>query len=267
MEKESTNDIRLEYRNIYTSLDVAKREVWRRWNDKELRKKVEDFLGGDIPEIFKNFPRSVLGRHVLSPNFELLHFLQLANTIGLRPLCVEYLHDKFVSNNIDKFYLSKLLFYNSYCKKEEHDLPQLKIMDLSDTEGKSLCDLKTIWGGSLVEFHHEIFRSLKLSYYIDNIDISDYLKIKGGVAIKYYIYYLALYICHGVLFENYLVDRKQVDFTEKVVLPSCKKIGEIFGVKPLIVPLVPFNEENDLHWRFYPECVKNVISCSKNKNI
>ena len=40
-------------KDIYTPLSVAKKEIWRRWNDKELRKKVEKFLGGDIPEVFR----------------------------------------------------------------------------------------------------------------------------------------------------------------------------------------------------------------------
>lgn len=40
-------------KDIYTPLSVAEKEVWRRWNDKELRKKVEDFLGGDVPEFLK----------------------------------------------------------------------------------------------------------------------------------------------------------------------------------------------------------------------
>ncbi len=40
---------KFDIKEIYTPLSVAKKEIWRRWNDKELRKKVEDFLGGDMP--------------------------------------------------------------------------------------------------------------------------------------------------------------------------------------------------------------------------
>ncbi len=32
-------------KDIYTPLSVAKKEIWRRWNDKELRKKVEAYFG------------------------------------------------------------------------------------------------------------------------------------------------------------------------------------------------------------------------------
>ena len=60
-------------KHIYTPLEEAKEEIWRRWNDKALRKKVEEFLGGDIPDLFKKKPCAVLARSVVSPNFELFH--------------------------------------------------------------------------------------------------------------------------------------------------------------------------------------------------
>jgi len=40
-------------REIYTPLSVAKKEIWKRWHDPILRKKVEDFLSGDILMVFK----------------------------------------------------------------------------------------------------------------------------------------------------------------------------------------------------------------------
>ncbi len=62
--------LRKEVEKIYTPLSVAKEEIWRRWNDKELRKKVEDFLGGDIPEVFKKEPRATIFRYIATPNLE-----------------------------------------------------------------------------------------------------------------------------------------------------------------------------------------------------
>ena len=77
-------------KHIYTPLSVAKEEVWRRWNDKDLRQKVEEFLNGDIPEFLQNEPKSYLARHVASPNFEFTRFLELAGEIDLNPVCPEY---------------------------------------------------------------------------------------------------------------------------------------------------------------------------------
>ena len=55
MEKKKPMDdnenLRKELMSIYTPLEEAKKEIWRRWNDKELRKKIDDFSKNDIPDI------------------------------------------------------------------------------------------------------------------------------------------------------------------------------------------------------------------------
>jgi len=102
-------------KEIYTPLSIAKKEIRKRWNDKELRKKVEDFLG-EIPEIFKKEPSAVLARHVTAPNSEFFHFLELVRLTSLKPVNLEYLKDKYVSCNPAKLYLGKMCFF----KKDEN---------------------------------------------------------------------------------------------------------------------------------------------------
>ena len=63
--------------DIYTPLSVAKKEIWRKWNDKKLRKKVEYFLEGNISEFLKDEPTAYLARHIVSPNFEFSCFFVL----------------------------------------------------------------------------------------------------------------------------------------------------------------------------------------------
>jgi len=48
-ENKKKKEEEVDIKEIYTPLSVAKKEIWKRWNDKALRKKVEDFLGGDLP--------------------------------------------------------------------------------------------------------------------------------------------------------------------------------------------------------------------------
>lgn len=250
-------DSRKKLNGIYTPLSVAKKEIWKRWNDKKLRKRVEASLKGDFPEMFKDSPGAVISRQVLSLNFELLRFLQMSNIIELKPVAFEYLQDKFITKSIDKYYLGRLFFYGEKGKRAGNLLSTLKVIRFNRSEGKKICDLKTIWNGNLVDFHH------KLAYCLDsNIsreDISDYLKRNGNVASKYYTYYFSLFICHGVLFENFLLEDSQTDFTKNVVLPSFEKVQAKFGLKPLIVPLVPFEDEEDLYWRYYPKFLKSKL--------
>lgn len=52
---------------LYTSLEEAKEEIWRRWNNPQLRKSVDDFVG-NVPAVFGYEPRACLARFVASPN-------------------------------------------------------------------------------------------------------------------------------------------------------------------------------------------------------
>lgn len=76
---------------------------------------------------------------------------------------------------------------------------------------------------------------------------------------KFYTYYLSLFICHGILFENFSIRGDEEKLTSDVVIPAVKELERIFGVKPLIVPLLPIEDENDPYWSYYPEILKNKI--------
>jgi hypothetical protein len=48
---------------MYTLLEEAKEEVWKRWNDAELRRQVQEYVG-ELPEGFGDEPRAFLVRHL-----------------------------------------------------------------------------------------------------------------------------------------------------------------------------------------------------------
>lgn len=106
----------LSVEDIYTPLSVAKEEIWRRWNDEELKKKIEKFLG-DIPECIKNEPKAISARQIATPNKEFFHFFDMAKMTDLKPLCWEYHCDRFITTNRDKAGLGKLGFLNGFDKK------------------------------------------------------------------------------------------------------------------------------------------------------
>lgn len=251
-------------KEIYTPLSVAKEEIWRRWNDKALRKKVEDFLGGDIPEVFKDGPRATIGRHVATPNIELFYFLDLIKEIDLIPVCLEHLQDKFVAKNKNKYHLCNLFFYNGQGRKYGDRISSVKIIDFKGAEGKSLASIKTLWGESLVDFHHKLLGSFQKNF--SCLSMSDWFKKRGPKSDNFYVYYLALFITHGVLFDNYLQHKDEGNFTKNILLPNLKKIYSIFNLKPLIVPLEPINDAEYLYWYCYNESVKEHIPVEHRKN-
>lgn len=248
---------RSELDDVYTSIEIAREEIQKRRNDSALKKKVEDVLRGDIPDIFRDAPRLMLARQVVSPNFELLHFLDLAKEIGLKPAFFEYASDKFITKNDDKYYLAKLYFFEGISKNGEPITTSKKITDIDKYDGKSFSEMKTLWGDDFIAFHHELAVSVIGGSEIYDIS-KDYFR-NGKTAENYYFYYLSLFVCHAVLAENYLLSDTYNSLTNKIFYPNFKKVCDVFGVKPLIIRMVSNEKENDLYWRYYPKEVRDTM--------
>lgn len=238
--------------DIYTPLSEAKKEIERRWNDVELRKKVEEFLGGDIPEIFKDGPSCVLVRDIITPNNEFRFFMDIATELDLRIVFLEYTKSKFVAKNINKYHLCLPHIYNGVDKNDCAKITKEKIVDFNTMEGKVLGNITTIQDQNLIDFHHTLLFEKYPEIQKENIfDFSDWFNGHKNIDGYYYLHYLALFICHGVLFENFILGNGEKEFTEQKILPSFFKLAEIFGVKPLVVPATPMEYENNLFWWYY----------------
>jgi hypothetical protein len=68
-----------------------------------------------------------------------------------------------------------------------------------------------------------------------------------------------LFIRNGVLFENFLSTKEEINFTEKTVLPNIAIIEKTFGIKPLIVRISPKEAEEDIYWQCYPAHIKKYL--------
>ncbi len=253
-------DGEMKLENFYTPLAEAKKEIQRRWKDKELRKKVEDFLDGDVPEFLGRDPKAVIVRYVISPDIELHHFFDLAKEADLKPACVEFTDDKFVAGNSDKYHLCKLFFHNGNGKNGGAKISTKSVVDFNKFEGIKFNKMKTLWGEDFVDFHHHISHGALPNTKNQIHDFSNWFK-KGIAKSKryYYAHYLSLFLCHGILFENFLTNEEEIEFSIKKVIPSFNMIEKKFGLKPLIVPLTPVGEENNLYWWCYPEHIKKFM--------
>lgn len=248
--KKKTGKFNIE--EIYTPLSVAKKEVWRRWNDKAFRKKVEKLLGGDVPKPFKKEPRAVLSRNIMTPNQEFFYFLDLTKSSGLKPIGLEGFEDKFCTKNFDKVSLGKLSFYKHKRGKRDEEKNIVRVIDMMNSDGKKLCDINTFWGEKLTDFHHRM-----LSLYDSEIETFDDFEWfskqnKRNGPHQYYENFLLFFMCHGILFENFHAKGKEEDFTNGIIIDNYKKITDALGCKPLIVPLVPIEDEECLdYWNGY----------------
>lgn len=259
MDKKKTEEGKereIDITSIYTPLSVAKEEIWRRWNDKELKKKVDDFLNGNIPAPFENKPRAVLARHVATPNIEHVAFLRKTSMLDCAPLLLEYLDDTYSPDNSSKYYLGKIFFLKGKGKNGGCNNECKRIINFNENSGKKIVDVNIgNTNEKLISFHHSFIDSNFPN--AERFDISDWYSKNGNFADKYYKYLLALFIRNGVLFENFLVNKEEEKFTREVVIPNFIEIEKIFGVKPLIVRLLPQEDESEDYWYWYPSLIKN----------
>jgi hypothetical protein len=252
--------------DIYTPLSEAKAELERRWNDPELKRKVEEFLGSDLPIFFRSEPRAILSRGILTPNFETKYFLDLMDLVGLNPICAEFYDDKFSSQNKDKVHLGKLVFYHKTNKKGENLITKKTIIDFNAHENKSFKDIKTFHDKDFIDFHHFLYNK----EHKKNMDFFDasIFKINNATIVDFYEKLLSLCIMNGILFENFIAKENEHEkrFTENVVLPAFKSVFERFNLKPLVIPLLPLKNEEKETWTWYAGYLEEEVDNFFNNN-
>lgn len=248
--------------DFYTSLEDAKVEIQKRWQDEELKERVRVYLGGKIPEPFLQEPRAVLGRNIATPDLECMRFVKLSEQIVLSPAIFEGLHDKFASLATDKMGLVKLSFFDGYDKNGGVRNHYRKIVDIPQFDGKPFTDITTLWGENLVAFHHRLLRA----YITQKVELFDdlqwYKDTVGGSteAKEYYKVMMAYFVVHGVQFENYVTDDSEQEFFDTVVKPAFDFVTEEFGVRPLIVPLAPQDEASSPYWWCYNKEIESELN-------
>lgn len=249
--------------HLLTPLPDALAELERRRKDPVLRKKIEEYLRGDIPEYFGDLPTLYLARHIATPNFETLRFLHLVEPLGLATVIGQDLQDKFVSKNQLKKALGKLSVSTGITKHglefKEH-FENVRVVDFTKANGKLFSDITTTWGEPLAQFHNELFKELT-NINVTIVDDSAWIdRHHRGHLVSHYRKFLTLFILHGVLFEDYsLDDKEERKFIQKVLEPAFKSVEKKFGCRPLIAQLTPTTVESPEYWISYPRKVLSLV--------
>lgn len=251
---------------VYTPFNEAVSELTKRWENKVLETKVTEILKGGIPKVLEDGFKTVLFRQLASPNYELRRFLSVGDALGWKTIFWEYYDDKFTSNNPCKYYLGKMGFYSGLGKKGGAKMEYINIIDFNKCNGEKISNIHTLWGQSLIDFHHELFFD-RFPYDTNSIffDASSWFSTNGQNAKQYYKNYLLLFLRNALLFENFLLeDKQELNFTKEVFIPAFLEVWKETGFKPLIVPLEPTSSEGEEFWYCYPSNMKDSINDKLN---
>lgn len=251
---------------LYTEPRIALWELKQRRQDGELKAAVREGLGTSADKILSKFtqPRAVFFRQVATPTHEMLRFLKLAKHMKLKPLILEYRDDKFVSSeNRSKRALGKMPIYQ-FTGSDGRDMVEYEtVCDFNISTGKKFKDVVCNHGEGLIPFHHRLFRALtKLNPKTYCVDASHWFHSAGERAEHYYEELLTLFIRDGIMFENFMPLRSESAFTKSIIAPAFEKLKAKYEMEPLIVRLLPENEDTRQFWDAYPKKTKRHIKGS-----
>lgn len=251
--------------DIYTSLEDAKVELEKRRLNFDLIQRVEEELGDKLISEFRTEPRAVSFRQLCTPDNGFVLFYDSAKILNLRPLVLEYHKDLFVHFNDEKKGLGRLRLL-----LEDQSRVTVDIINFFENERKKLDEVVLKEGENLLQFHHKLF-TIASYQDVDLFDNSTWFKSFSNAA-DYYYYLLLHFVCHGVLFETFILDLddKEGEFTKSIVLPAIQRIKDKFGVSPLIVQQYPDNQtrEEDFFWWCYPKVVNDyLVKYSESKGL
>lgn len=240
--------------DIYTSIGDIRVALQERRADMVLKRKVDDFFKDHAPAFLEepDGQYAFFCRPVVSPNREFHYFLDMANLFSLKIRLLEY-PDRFVSKNREKRYIAKIFAHTSSGRQGGTNRLSKTLINFSMAEGKPFHGVTTLEGSNLIDLHHT---SLKQSHpEVQNalFDITEWFKDVRQHYSHYYLAFLALSIRNGVHLENFIEgDADEYQFFKEKVLPSFLEAERLFGVRPLIHPLLPLEHEKSTEWLHYP---------------
>ncbi len=244
---------------MYTSREEAVDELKRRRTDPYLKQRVEEYLGGNIPNLLRGEDvTTLLFRHIMTPDYEFETFMKYNNELGTRPVLFEYLEDRFVSRNKDKHALAKLSFYINTAPNGEVNTDTLKLIDFSQAENKRLVDIQTTWHEPLASFHHRFLLQSYPQIGSSVCDLSSWVYNFGTHARDYYGKFFTLLVTHTILFDNFRNTDTEASFVQDVAYPAFCEVRDLFQVKPLITPLQPVTDDDDPIWWTYTHEQKTI---------
>jgi hypothetical protein len=245
--------------SVYTPYSEAVRQVKERWADPELEKKIRTHAS--LPDLVQGFttPHAILCRSLIVPNREVSYFLDMVEEPKLPHLFLEY-EDKFVGRNKDKHALGKVICEKGHDHRGRCFYKKTTIINFNTEEGKLLGQVTTRWGESLIAFKRRLLEFVHPGQEKHIADLTTWFNSRRYATKYYYLDFLSIFLRHGILFENFLLgDPDEREFFYKKMLPSFKKLEELYGIKPLIVPLLPLEFEKNEGWLAYPEHLEAEI--------
>ncbi len=217
--------------------------------------------GVTVPAILEgDEPVGVMFRQVGSANYEIRRVIRLAAQHNLPLVIFEYHADRFLTRNRDKYALARPGFYAGLGRNGGRRVEYVPLFDLDAENGRPFSEIKVVTGESLIGFHHRLLADECADLPADALfDCSHWFKSHGANATEYYRAFISLFLSHAILFETFVLNGSERDFTQNVFLPAFDGLWGETGLKPLVVPAEREDWEGDEFWQWYPERLRRHL--------
>jgi hypothetical protein len=255
---------KIDYDFLYTDITKIQTELQnRKKNDSTIREAIRKSLKltPDLEKIFDS-RKLIFFRQLATPTHEILHVLSIANKLNLQLIFLEYFDDKFVgSGNTFKRGLGKLPIHTFTTKDDQDIFENCSIVDFNKYTGKSIKDVKTRTGESLIDFHHELFDEITgLDISKMTVDGSSWFSSFSNGSKDYYKTFLKFFIYEHILAEIFLSTGAEKELSESVVVPAFQEIISEFNERPLILNYHPELEHYRFFWDCYPSKTTDFLT-------
>ncbi len=243
---------------FFTPLSEAITEIKKRRENTELVKHINSYLNNDVPKhLDRDVPVLYLSRHIATPNYEALRFVELTKDLQLPVVIGQDSEAKFVTNNELKLSLGKMSITKGVSHNRDEIIENFSIIDIPQAQGKCMNQICTKFGDGLIHFHNELLREV----YPNQVEVHDEAgwidRNHRDNLLEQYKKMLALNCVHAIMFESYLPT--EVTFIKEILEPAFKFIESTFGIKPLITELVPNEIEYTRNWNAYPSIFYQTV--------
>jgi hypothetical protein len=188
----------------------------------------------------------ILFRAIVTANYETDRFLGLAAQLGIPPLFLEMTNVAFapaVNATTRRLAKPPVTTASGY--------RAVRIIDFHRYDGAQLPDIRCHDGRPLVAVHHELLGRQYGPRILDHlVDGNPFIGSEGPRG--YYERLFALVSVAGIQAESFLFDGPEACFTHNIIMPAIEATKARFGVRPIIVPLLPPESESDPRWEYYP---------------
>jgi hypothetical protein len=245
------SDLKKDY---YTPISEAIELARHRKSDHTLRARIEKSIRGDIPSHFSmTEPILYLSRHIATPNYETLRFIEIAKPYQLPLIIGQDRKAKFVSKNPTKRCLGKLSVVSGMTRYQDEILENFTVVNFNEVDGKPFTSIETIFKDNIVDFHNNLLHEV----YPKEVTVVDEdawvdSHFRGDLG-KQYEEILSLCVVHGVLFESFPDD--EIEFFNEIFVPAFDAVTKKFGHKPLVVEHISDEMELERDWNSYPSVI------------